>query len=102
MQILDSDVCDNWINLITDRYKFIVFLSVLSFTILDTELKKALKVSSSIADPKHNSCILERIINRKAILLTEESGKKQYEIKSFNNNTPLVTQSTFVQGMHSA
>ena len=38
MQLLDSDACENLINPITDKYKFIVFLSFLSFTILDTEL----------------------------------------------------------------
>ena len=38
VQLLDSDVCGNWRNLITDKYKFIVFLSFLSFTLLDTEL----------------------------------------------------------------
>ena len=38
VQVLNSDACDNWINLITDKYKFIVFLSFLSFIILEKEL----------------------------------------------------------------
>ena len=38
MQLLDSDSSDNWINLITDKYKFIILVSFLSFTILDAKL----------------------------------------------------------------
>ena len=67
VQLLDSDDCGNWINLITDKYNVIVFLSFLSFTILDTELvfqvnlglafditrvKNPLKCTSSIEDLK--------------------------------------------------
>ena len=73
VQLLDSDACDNWINLITDKYKFIVFLSFLSFTILDTELvfqvnlglafdiarvKNPLKCTSSIAGPKQQTATI--------------------------------------------